>query len=53
MSLMNDVRVSKLLSLVLRHQPDRFGVTLQPGGWVQVEELLAALTAHGAATSSC
>ena len=42
---MNDeqlVKVSKYLSKHLRHQPQSLGLTLQPGGWVGVEELLAA-----------
>ena len=41
------VRVSKRLSLVLRHAPDRIGITLGPGGWVGVDELLRALAADG------
>ncbi len=36
------VKVSKYLSKHLRHQPDRIGITLAPGGWVSVDELLAA-----------
>jgi putative RNA 2'-phosphotransferase len=36
------VKVSKYLSKHLRHQPQRLGLTLQPGGWVPVEDLLAA-----------
>jgi putative RNA 2'-phosphotransferase len=42
---MNDekiVKVSKYLSRHLRHQPQALGLTLQPGGWVEVSELLAA-----------
>ena len=38
---------SKLLSLVLRHRPELIGIALDEGGWVQVDELLAALAAHG------
>ena len=38
---------SKLLSLVLRHAPERAGVTLDPRGWVEVEALLAGLAAQG------
>src|ERR1044071_9922182 len=41
------VRVSKFLSLVLRHQPEKVGVTLDPEGWVSVSTLLEALGAHG------
>ena len=44
---MDDRRLSKLLSLVLRHHPDRFGVTLDAAGWTDVETLLAALGRHG------
>ncbi|HEX6291940.1 MAG TPA: RNA 2'-phosphotransferase [Herpetosiphonaceae bacterium] len=36
------VRISKYLSKHLRHQPERLGLTLAPGGWVAVDELLAA-----------
>jgi putative RNA 2'-phosphotransferase len=38
---------SKLLSLVLRHDPARFGVVLDEHGWTDVAALLAALAAHG------
>ncbi len=40
------VTVSKYLSKHLRHRPDRLGLALAPGGWVQVEALLAACRAH-------
>src|SRR5438045_588771 len=40
-------RLSKFLSLVLRHQPDEIGIALDPAGWTPVEELLAALSRHG------
>ena len=36
------VKISKYLSKHLRHQPERLGLTLQPGGWVPVADLLAA-----------
>lgn len=41
------VRISKYLSKHLRHEPERLGLTLAPGGWVGVAELLAACAAHG------
>jgi putative RNA 2'-phosphotransferase len=41
------VRVSKFLSLVLRHQPETVGVVLDEGGWVDVDELIAACAAKG------
>ena len=36
------VRLSKYLSKHLRHQPQRLGLVLLPGGWVAVDDLLAA-----------
>ncbi|HEY3062245.1 MAG TPA: RNA 2'-phosphotransferase [Chloroflexota bacterium] len=42
-------RISRYLSLHLRHQPERLGLTLQPGGWVLVSDLLAASAEHGVA----
>jgi putative RNA 2'-phosphotransferase len=41
------VATSKLVSLILRHRPQDFGVVLDAEGWVAVGELLAALAAHG------
>ncbi len=41
------VKVSKYLSKHLRHQPERIGLALEPGGWVRVDDLLAACTANG------
>lgn len=41
------VRVSKFLSLVLRHRPERIGITLDPAGWVNVDDLLAACRRGG------
>jgi len=43
----DDRQLSKLLSLVLRHRPDRFGVQLDDGGWVEVPALLESLGRHG------
>jgi putative RNA 2'-phosphotransferase len=37
------VRLSKRLSLVLRHRPETAGLVLDPNGWVPVTDLLAAL----------
>ncbi|GAA1011981.1 RNA 2'-phosphotransferase [Streptomyces sp. F-3] len=41
------VKVSKYLSRHLRHQPERIGLTLDEGGWVEIDTLLAAAAAHG------
>jgi putative RNA 2'-phosphotransferase len=34
------VKISKFLSRHLRHAPEDLGLTLEPGGWVEVEALL-------------
>lgn len=41
------VKVSKFLSMVLRHQPESVGLTLDEAGWVDVDELIAACAARG------
>jgi putative RNA 2'-phosphotransferase len=38
----NLVTISKFLAKHLRHAPDALGLRLQPGGWVSVDDLLAA-----------
>ncbi len=40
------VRVSKFLSLVLRHRPGLIGIELDRAGWVAVSDLLAACRGH-------
>jgi putative RNA 2'-phosphotransferase len=41
------IRVSKYLSKHLRHQPERLGLELLVGGWVNVEQFLAAASVNG------
>jgi putative RNA 2'-phosphotransferase len=41
------VKISKFLSLVLRHKPEEIGIRLDPAGWVPVNDLLSACQAHG------
>ncbi|MGW2826307.1 RNA 2'-phosphotransferase [Streptomyces sp. NPDC001443] len=41
------VKVSKYLSKHLRHQPERIGLTLDDGGWVEIETLMTAAATHG------
>ncbi|HLY27443.1 MAG TPA: RNA 2'-phosphotransferase [Aggregatilineales bacterium] len=36
------VKLSKYLSKVLRHDPSKLGLSLAPGGWVEIDDLLAA-----------
>lgn len=45
------LRVSKFLSKHLRHQPERIGLALASGGWVEVADLLRACSAHGMSIS--
>jgi putative RNA 2'-phosphotransferase len=41
------VEISKFLSLVLRHRPAKIGLSLDEGGWAQVDDLLAAAQRAG------
>ena len=43
----NVKRTSKFLSLVLRHRPEKIGISLDDAGWVDVETLLRAMSHHG------
>jgi putative RNA 2'-phosphotransferase len=44
-------RISKYLSLHLRHRPEALGLTLEPGGWVSVDTLIRAAASKGFAFS--
>jgi putative RNA 2'-phosphotransferase len=41
------IRMSKFLSLILRHEPQRVGLNLDSAGWVSVEELLQGMSTNG------
>jgi RNA:NAD 2'-phosphotransferase (TPT1/KptA family) len=41
------IKVSKFLSFVLRHRPERIGLTLDQPGWASVEELIRLSSAAG------
>ena len=43
----NDVKLGKFLSLVLRHNPQAAGITLDEHGWADVQELLAGVRHSG------
>jgi putative RNA 2'-phosphotransferase len=45
------IQTSKYLAKYLRHAPHELGLTLQPGGWVPVDVLLAASARAGFAIS--
>ncbi len=42
----NIKRISKFLSLLLRHQPEKIGLQLDSNGWAVVEELLQKSRKH-------
>ena len=46
------ITVSKFLSKHLRHEPEALGLTLEPGGWVPVEQLLAGASRIGFSIST-
>jgi putative RNA 2'-phosphotransferase len=41
------VTISKFLSKYLRHEPESLGLSLEPGGWVAIEDLLAGAAKLG------
>src|SRR5688500_1511458 len=43
------VRFSKFLSLVLRHQPQKYGLTLDEHGWAQIDDLILVSNRAGVA----
>lgn len=40
-------KLSKFISLVLRHKPDAAGITLDEHGWANVDDLLAGVNRSG------
>lgn len=44
---MSSNHLSKLLSLVLRHQPQQYGINLDVGGWADIDQLLQQFNASG------
>lgn len=40
-------KISRFLSLVLRHQPETIGITLAEDGWTNIDELISAMNRHG------
>ncbi|HSD83987.1 MAG TPA: RNA 2'-phosphotransferase [Anaerolineae bacterium] len=45
------MKISKFLSLVLRHQPAKIGLELDAQGWADVDELLRKANQHGVAVT--
>ncbi len=48
---MDDRTLSRRLAYVLRHAPESVNLRLEDGGWVDVTDLLGALSSHGVALS--
>ncbi|WP_336947433.1 RNA 2'-phosphotransferase [Asaia sp. HN010] len=44
---MDDNKVSRFLSLVLRHEPEKIGITLDNAGWANIDELLRSASEVG------
>ena len=40
-------RISKFMSLILRHEPQKIGIKLDSAGWVDVDQFLSAMKRHG------
>lgn len=47
MNKQQEKKISRFLSLVLRHQPEKIGIELDDAGWVEVDVLLEAMAASG------
>ncbi len=41
------VKISKFLSLILRHRPEKIGLALDENGWADVEELILKANSRG------
>lgn len=47
MDLKEKVKLSKFISLILRHQPDKIGIKLDEYGWANVDELINGINKTG------
>lgn len=47
----NPISTSKFLSLILRHEPEAIGLTLDGQGWARIDELIRLANARGHALS--
>jgi putative RNA 2'-phosphotransferase len=43
----HDIALSKLVSVALRHDPERFGLSLDEHGWTPIDDVLRAIRARG------
>ena len=44
---MDYIKTSKFLALILRHKPEKIGITLDEDGWADVDELIEKTIASG------
>lgn len=44
---MDTIKISKFLSLILRHKPEEIGLVLDENGWADVSELISKCIIHG------
>lgn len=44
---LDDIKLGKFLSLILRHKPETVGITLDKNGWVDVNELIEKIKLSG------
>lgn len=47
MKKLDDVKLGKFLSLILRHKPETIGITLDKNGWADVKELIEKIKLSG------
>ena len=47
MTAVNLTKTSKFLSLVLRHEPEAIGLSLDGNGWADLDELIRLANADG------
>lgn len=47
LTFMNNKKISKFLSLILRHKPETIGIELDENGWIDIPALLEALATSG------
>jgi len=43
----DDVRISKYISLILRHKPKTIGISLNEHGWADIRELISVIKKSG------
>ena len=44
---MIDRKISKFLSLILRHKPEKLGITLDKNGWASIQEIIEKMNRNG------